>query len=205
MSAAKWFDTEAELQKLRSPMPKPPKAPKVEEEDKGNFSHFSHFRLGAGTKTQISVPQNPLPADVPSHDDARIFDSESGRWLRHKLASGPQRVADLMRVWLEPVVGRPSGEISARIDLLNDARWELDAEPFEGPDGKMWWRLLLGADAASWLCPHCGRPATIEDVFPSSDGERTLTMWSCEPCQVVAVTPDAIKEPPTGWAPKTKQ
>jgi hypothetical protein len=58
---------------------------------------------------------------------------------------------------------------------------------------------------ASWLCPHCGRPATIEDVFPSLDGERTLTMWSCEPCQVVAVTPNTIKEPPIGWAPKTKQ
>jgi len=57
----------------------------------------------------------------------------------------------------------------------------------------------------AWLCPHCGRLVTIEDVFPSLDGERTLTMWSCEPCQVVAVTPDAIKEPPTGWVSKTQQ
>ena len=59
--------------------------------------------------------------------------------------------------------------------------------------------------AASWLCPYCGRPATIDDVCPSLDGERTLTMWSCEPCQVVAVTSNAIKAPPTGWVPKTRQ
>jgi len=57
----------------------------------------------------------------------------------------------------------------------------------------------------NWPCPYCGHPATIEDVFPSPDGERTLTMWSCEPCQVVAVTPDAIKEPPTGWVSKGMQ
>jgi hypothetical protein len=62
-----------------------------------------------------------------------------------------------------------------------------------------------GPDASSWLCPHCGHPATIDDMFPSLDGERVLTMWSCEPCQVVAVTPNAIKEPPTGWVPKTRQ
>lgn len=59
--------------------------------------------------------------------------------------------------------------------------------------------------AVAWPCPHCGQPATIEDVFPSEDGERTLTMWSCEPCQIVAVTPNAIKEPPMGWVPKTQQ
>jgi len=57
----------------------------------------------------------------------------------------------------------------------------------------------------AWLCPHCGCPAAIEDLFRSLDGERTLTMWSCEPCQVVAVTPDAIKEPPTGWVSRIKQ
>ena len=57
----------------------------------------------------------------------------------------------------------------------------------------------------AWLCPHCGHPATIEDVFPSADGERTLTMWRCEPCQVVAVTPDAIRLPPTGWVKSIEQ
>ena len=61
----------------------------------------------------------------------------------------------------------------------------------------------LATDA--WLCPHCGRPAAIEDVFSSLDGERMLTMWSCEPCQVVAVTPNAIKEPPSGWVKRTEQ
>jgi len=59
--------------------------------------------------------------------------------------------------------------------------------------------------AVAWLCPHCGRPATIEDVFPSLDGEQMLTMWSCESCQVVAVTPNAIKEPPSGWVKRTEQ
>lgn len=59
--------------------------------------------------------------------------------------------------------------------------------------------------ASPWLCPHCGRPATIEDVFPSHDGERTLTMWSCKPCKLVAVTPDAIMQPPSGWIKRTKQ
>ena len=37
MSIAKWFDTEAELQKLRATPPKAPKPPKVEEEDTENF------------------------------------------------------------------------------------------------------------------------------------------------------------------------
>jgi hypothetical protein len=57
----------------------------------------------------------------------------------------------------------------------------------------------------NWLCPHCGQPANIDDVFPSSDGERRLIMWSCGPCQVVAVTPDAIRQPPSGWVRRTKQ
>lgn len=35
--------------------------------------------------------------------------------------------------------------------------------------------------------------------------ERTLTMWSCGPCQVVAVTPDSIRQPPTGWVKKVTQ
>jgi hypothetical protein len=62
-----------------------------------------------------------------------------------------------------------------------------------------------GPSADAWPCPHCGQPATIEDVFPSADGERTLTMWSCEPCQVVAVTPDSIRLPPMNWIKRTQQ
>jgi hypothetical protein len=57
----------------------------------------------------------------------------------------------------------------------------------------------------AWLCPHCGQPATIEDMFPSQDGERMLTMWSCAPCGVVAVTPDVIRLSPVNWVKRTKQ
>jgi hypothetical protein len=60
-------------------------------------------------------------------------------------------------------------------------------------------------ESDAWLCPHCGGQVSIDDVFPSSDGERTLTMWRCDPCQVVAVTPDAVKAPPAGWISKTQQ
>jgi hypothetical protein len=101
-------------------------------------------------------------------------------------------------------VGRPSREISERIDLLNNARMALNAEAFVGSDGKMFWRLPVVPEPDAWLCPHCGQPANIDDVFPSSDGERTLTMWSCEPCQVVAVTPDVIQQPPA-WVSKRQQ
>jgi hypothetical protein len=115
MSAAKWFDTDAELRKLRSTPAKPAKVAKVNEEDTPNFSGFSDFSGGACPKSQISPPSDP-----------------------------------------------------------------------------------------SWTCPHCGRLATIQDVFPSLDGERTLTMWSCEPCQIVAVTPDTVKVPPL-WIKRTQQ
>lgn len=42
-----------------------------------------------------------------------------------------------------------------------------------------------------WPCPHCGQPAIIEDVCPSLDGTRTLTLWHCAPCQTWGVTPVA--------------
>jgi len=61
-----------------------------------------------------------------------------------------------------------------------------------------------GSTSTPWLCPYCGQSATIEDVFPSLDEERMLTMWRCDPCQVVAVTPDAIRQPPA-WVPGTLQ
>ena len=35
--------------------------------------------------------------------------------------------------------------------------------------------------------------------------ERTLTLWRCDPCQVVAVTPDTIRQPPMGWVKTTEQ
>lgn len=62
-----------------------------------------------------------------------------------------------------------------------------------------------GPSSDAWPCPHCGQPAEIEDVFPSQDGERTLTMWSCNRCDVVAVTPDAIRLPPMNWVKRTQQ
>lgn len=67
------------------------------------------------------------------------------------------------------------------------------------------WLQQAPSPENAWLCPHCGATATIEDVFPSLDGERVLTMWSCAPCEVVAVTPDAIRLPPTGWVTRTEQ
>lgn len=39
----------------------------------------------------------------------------------------------------------------------------------------------------------------------SLDGERMLTIWSCESCQVVAVTSDAIRLPPTNWVKRAEQ
>jgi hypothetical protein len=60
-------------------------------------------------------------------------------------------------------------------------------------------------DVASWPCSHCGLSVCIEDVHWSASGERRLTFWSCEPCGVVAVTPDAIKEPPSGWVKRAEQ
>jgi hypothetical protein len=59
--------------------------------------------------------------------------------------------------------------------------------------------------ADSWLCPHCERPATIEDVDLSLDGQRMLTFWSCEPCGLAAVTPERLRQPPTGWVRRTEQ
>jgi hypothetical protein len=56
-----------------------------------------------------------------------------------------------------------------------------------------------------WPCPHCGHPATIDDVCPSLDNERTLTLWRCDPCGVISVTPDTIRTPPTVWVRTIKQ
>lgn len=53
MSAPKWFDTDAELQKLREPPPKEPDVPEAEDD----VSHFSHFRWGRGTKSENCTRQ----------------------------------------------------------------------------------------------------------------------------------------------------
>jgi hypothetical protein len=61
------------------------------------------------------------------------------------------------------------------------------------------------ASPHTWLCPHCGNPVEIEGVGPSRDGTYQLTFWNCEPCQVWAVTPSDLREPPTGWVSKAEQ
>ncbi len=55
-----------------------------------------------------------------------------------------------------------------------------------------------------WPCPHCGQPAEIEAVEPSLDGQRMLTFWNCQRCQVWAVTPSTLREPPA-WVSKRAQ
>lgn len=59
-------------------------------------------------------------------------------------------------------------------------------------------------EPSPWLCPHCGNPAEIEAVEPSLDGTRTLTFWNCQRCQVWAVTPSTLREPPV-WVSKREQ
>jgi len=63
---------------------------------------------------------------------------------------------------------------------------------------------LLAQQSSSWPCPHCGNPAEVEDVCPSLDRQRTLTLWQCEPCQTWGVTPDTLRQPPV-WTPRTEQ
>jgi hypothetical protein len=68
-----------------------------------------------------------------------VFHTDAAIWLRQKLATGPQRIGDLMRAWCELVEGHASQDISARIDQLTDARTALDVETFAGDEGKVWW------------------------------------------------------------------
>lgn len=60
-------------------------------------------------------------------------------------------------------------------------------------------------EASPWTCRYCSQPLTIDDVFPSLDGERLLTLWRCDPCQLAGVTPDAIQKPPTVWVKTIQQ
>ena len=103
---------------------------------------------------------------------------------------------------------------------------ELGATLAPGPDGKLKVRapaplpeelreelrqrkaevltLLTQQQASPWPCRHCGRPAEIEAVEPSRDGQRTVTFWCCKPCQTWAVTPDTIRQPPV-WVSSKEQ
>lgn len=51
MSTARWFDTDAEIEQLRSTPAKAAKVAKAETEDEVNFSRISNFSRGAGSKT----------------------------------------------------------------------------------------------------------------------------------------------------------
>ena len=87
--------------------------------------------------------------------------------------------------------------------LLRTNKEPTEVEKFSGNASPTSPETRTGCELLTWTCPYCSKPLTIDDVFPSLDGERTLTMWSCDSCQVVAVTPDAIKEPPTRWVKAT--
>ena len=78
-------------------------------------------------KEPEEVPSSPEPR--PFYGDAREDESEAVNWLRSRLTNGPQHIAVLFSEWCADVVGRPSHEISARMDLLNDARWALEVNP----------------------------------------------------------------------------
>jgi rubredoxin len=58
--------------------------------------------------------------------------------------------------------------------------------------------------SSPWPCERCGNPAEIEAIESSLDGLRTLTYWHCPTCQAWAVTPDALRQPPT-WVRKSEQ
>ena len=155
-------------------------------------------------QTEVSQPVRRLK--IADRRLSQSEESEAVRWLRQRLFV-PQRITLLITEWVGPLE-TPTGRT---LDELRQGRHVVGLEAFVGEDGRFWWRLPTSPHSESevslfpWLCPHCGRPATIEDVFPSLDGERTLTMWRCDPCQVVAVTPDTIKEPPSGWVKRVEQ
>ena len=60
-------------------------------------------------------------------------------------------------------------------------------------------------EESGWPCPHCGQQVTIDDICLSDDRERTLTLWRCDRCEVVAATPHTIRQPPMGWVKMTEQ
>jgi predicted RNA-binding Zn-ribbon protein involved in translation (DUF1610 family) len=55
-----------------------------------------------------------------------------------------------------------------------------------------------------WLCPHCGQAADIEAIEPRKCDGVLLTYWHCQRCQVWAVTPATIRQPPV-WVSKKTQ
>jgi hypothetical protein len=56
--------------------------------------------------------------------------------------------------------------------------------------------IVQARPSLSWPCPHCGNPAEIEAVEPRKCDGELLTYWNCQRCQVWAVTPATIRQPP---------
>ena len=87
----------------------------------------------------------PLPEDLRQELKRRKPEIlpliQAMSWLRSQLAAEPKHISDLFFEWCAGVVGRPSPEIDARIDLLNNARWALGVEAYIGEDERFWWRL----------------------------------------------------------------
>jgi len=81
---------------------------------------------------------------------------------------------------------------------------KLVSEVLEGAHSRGMGEIERAPDPSPWPCPHCGKPAEIEEVCPSLDGTRMLTLWHCDPCQTYGVTPDTIQQPPV-WVRKTFQ
>lgn len=77
--------------------------------------------------------------------------------------------------------------------------------PHEEESSPSWPELPAhGHPTDDWRCGYCGNPTTIDEVCPSLDGQRWLTLWHCEPCQSYCCTPDAVKSPPV-WVKRTEQ
>jgi hypothetical protein len=63
---------------------------------------------------------------------------------------------------------------------------------------------LSSQSSPVWPCPHCGTLTVIDEVCPSLDSTRQLTLWHCEPCQTWGVTPDNLQQPPV-WVSSKEQ
>lgn len=88
--------------------------------------------------------------------------------------------------------------------LLRTNKELAEVENFSGHASPTSPKTETGSEVIVWSCSYCSQPLTIDDVCPSLDGERMLTIWRCDPCGVAGVTPDAIKEPPV-WVKTTQQ
>lgn len=81
------------------------------------------------------------------------------------------------------------------IQILSILAYEADEEPEKavpttpGPAHEL-------PPLAPWDCRGCHQPLTIEAIGPSENGQRTLTHWHCDRCEVAGVTPALLCQPP---------